>query len=79
MKRVKSWDGHRQLSLLVVVPSICGESLVPTSEDRCLQHISRVCTDFPSRGCIIKKGIGQSDACDHTLLHQKGSSEAKHA
>jgi hypothetical protein len=79
VKRVRSWEGHRQLSLLVVVPSVCGENLEPTSEDRCLQHISRACRDFSSRGCIIKKGVGQSDACEQTLLHQKGSSDIKHA
>lgn len=79
VKRVRSWEGHRQLSLLIVVPAVCGENLVPTSEDRCLQHISRACRDFSSRGCIIKKGVGQSDACEQTLLHQKGSSDIKHA
>ena len=79
VRRVKSWDGHRQLSLLVVVPSACGEELVPGSEQRCLQHIGRVCRDFPSRSCITKKGLGQSDACDATLQQQRGSSDIKDA
>lgn len=79
MKQVRSWEGHRQLSLLIIVPADYGESLVPALEGRCLQHISHVCRDFSSHGCIIKKGIGQSDACEQTLLHQKGSSDVKHA
>ena len=79
VKRVRAWEGHRQLSLLVVVPTLCGGELVLASEQRCLQHISRVCKDFPSRSCIIKKGVGQSDACDQTLQHQKGSTDIKNA
>lgn len=79
VKQVRSWEGHRQLSLLIIVPADYGESLVPALEGRCLQHISHVCRDFSSHGCIIKKGIGQSDACEQTLLHQKGSSDVKHA
>ena len=78
VKSVRSWEGHRQLSLLVVVPSLCGERLVPASEEQCLEHIGSVCKDFSSRGCIIKKGVGQSDACEQTLLHQKGNNDIKH-
>ena len=76
VRRVQQWEGHRNLSLLVVVPAVCGE-LVPASESRCLQHISKVCPNFATRSCNVKKGISQSDACDQALLHQKGSNDIK--
>lgn len=78
VRRVQKWDGHRNLNLLVVVPAVCGE-LAPASESRCLQHISKVCRDFATRSCNVKKGISQSDACDQALLHQKGSNDIKHS
>ena len=78
VQRVRSWEGHRQLSLLVVVPSLCGE-LAQTSEDRCLRDVSSVCRDFSSRACIIKQGVARSTACEQPLLQQKGRNDIKQA
>ena len=77
VRRVQKFDGHRALSLLVVVPAVCGD-LASAFEDSCLQHISKVCPGFASRSCIVKKGTTQSEACNQALLHQKGSNDVRH-
>ncbi|KAL3133787.1 hypothetical protein ABBQ32_008267 [Trebouxia sp. C0010 RCD-2024] len=76
VRRVQKWEGHRLLSLLVVVPAVCGD-LVPAFEESCLHHVSKVCPGFATRPCN-NQGTTQSVACNKTLLHRKASNDIRH-
>ena len=77
VQQVRHWDGHRKLHLLVILSRHCGESLRQEAESQCIESVSRVCPGFSSRSCILKQGVSQSEACDQTLVYQRGSNDVK--
>lgn len=77
VRHLRLWDGHRKLHLLVILSRHCGQRLEPEAENRCLASVSKVCPGFSSRSCIWKQGVAQSEPCDRTQDHSRGSNDVK--